>query len=98
MQIAQKKKPPAAFAGGGLGQEKLVNPVRQASSPACALEPIIRMAGIGRSMHRTSEKLVLALEVCIPLISLEQRQGKLVKNAELCGTDDIAVRPAITLG
>jgi len=56
------------------------------------------MAGIGRSMHRTSEKLVLALEVCIPLISLEQRQGKLVKNAELCGTDDIAVRPAITLG
>jgi len=63
--------------------KKLVNPVRQALFPASELEPIIRKAGIGRSMHLTGEKLALALKVCIPLISLQQRCLQLVKKPGL---------------
>jgi hypothetical protein len=48
---AENKKPPAAFAGGGLDTARLLNPVRQASFPACAMELLIRRAEIDRAMH-----------------------------------------------
>jgi hypothetical protein len=56
------------------------------------------MAGIGRAMHRTGEAFMLALEVCIPLTSLEQRQVKTVKNASPSGMGNLEFRSAITLG
>jgi hypothetical protein len=43
---ARNKKPPAAFAGGGLGAAQLQNSFCQASFPARVLEPLIRIAGI----------------------------------------------------
>ncbi len=55
--------------------------VRQASFPACALELLIRMAGIGTIMRRAGETFALAPEVCIPLISVEQSGKECVKKA-----------------
>jgi hypothetical protein len=37
------------------------------------MKMLIRMAEIGMAMHKTGKKFALALDVCIPLISLEQR-------------------------
>jgi hypothetical protein len=45
------KKPPTAFAGGGLDTAQLLNPVRQASFPACAMELLIRSVEIDAAMH-----------------------------------------------
>jgi hypothetical protein len=55
------KKPPAAFAGGGLGVAQLQNPVRQALLPARALWPIIRMAAIG------GMRCALSIGICMTL-------------------------------
>jgi hypothetical protein len=45
------KKPPVAFAGGGLDTARKLNPIRQASFPACAMELLIRRAEIDTAMH-----------------------------------------------
>ncbi len=81
-EIWQKmKKPPAAFAGGGLDGARLLNPVCQAPLPARALEPLIRGSGIDAAMHRTGEKFALAPEVCIALLAVEQSDKGRVKRA-----------------
>jgi len=72
------KKPPAALAGGGL-ECCLLNPVRQASFSACALEMLIRMEETGTALLRAGEKLALASKLCIVLIEVEQRRAGCVK-------------------
>ena len=67
------KRPPAAFAGGGLDAARWLNQVRQAPFPACVLEPLIRREGIDTAMHRTGEKLAVAAEVCMTFFAVEQR-------------------------
>jgi hypothetical protein len=79
------KKPPAAFAGGGLGAALLVNPVRQAWFPACALWMLIRIAGIDTPMHGTGKKLVLAAKVCMTLKKVEQSGKGRVKTEDRRG-------------
>ena len=59
------KKPPAAFAGGGLCAALLLNPVRQASLPAPRLGPLIRIAGMGTTARITGRSFALALTVCM---------------------------------
>jgi hypothetical protein len=49
--VLKMKKPPAAFAGGGLDAAQELNPIRQASFPACAMELLIRRAEIDTAMH-----------------------------------------------
>ena len=75
------KKPPAALAGGGLGVHSSF-PVRQASFPARALEPIIRMEGLNAAVRWTEETFALAPEVCMTLIEVKQRSKGRVKKAE----------------
>jgi len=55
--------------------------IRQASSPASALELLIRMAGVGTAMHLTVRELALRPKVCIALISVEQRMKRRVNKA-----------------
>ena len=63
----EMKKPPAAFAGDGLGVTSLLNPVDQALFPARTLWTLIRWAGIGASVHGTGKKLASMAEVCMSL-------------------------------
>jgi hypothetical protein len=45
-EYVEIKKPPTAFAGGGLGDARGEKSVCQASIPAHKLGPMIRLAGI----------------------------------------------------
>ncbi|MGD0800540.1 MAG: hypothetical protein ABR906_04415 [Terracidiphilus sp.] len=81
MRQAENKKPPAAFAGGGLGAALPLNLFCQAPFPAHALNLVIRMARIGIGMRRPRIKLVLAPEVCMTLIAVEQTSKVRVKKA-----------------
>ncbi|MGP8226991.1 MAG: hypothetical protein ACLQGT_12655 [Terracidiphilus sp.] len=56
-------------------------PFRQASVPARALEPIIRMEGLGAAMHWIDGTFALAAEVCMTLIEVKQRSKGRVKNS-----------------
>jgi hypothetical protein len=59
-------------------------PVRQASFPARALMPVIRMEGLGAAVRRTDGTFALAPEGCMTLIEVKQRSKGRVKKAE-CG-------------
>jgi hypothetical protein len=69
----KSEKPPSAFAGGGLDNARLLNPVRQAPLPACVLDLLIRGSETGKAMHGTGEKLALEVNACMTLIAVEQR-------------------------
>jgi hypothetical protein len=68
----KSEKPPAAFAVGGLDNAGLLNSVRQAPLPACALELLIRGPEIDKTMRSTSEKLALEVEARMTLIAVDQ--------------------------
>jgi hypothetical protein len=77
------RKPPAAFAGGGLSIAGLLNPVRQAF-PARMMELLIRMAGMGAiadsaETMTAQQAIARRLTVCMVLIAVEQRCGGSVK-------------------
>jgi hypothetical protein len=55
-------------------------PVRQASFPTRALEPVIRMEGLGAAARWINETFALAPEVCMTLIEVKQRSEGRVKN------------------
>jgi hypothetical protein len=54
-------------------------PVRQASVPARALGPIIRMEGLGAAVRWTKVTFALAPEVGMTLIEVKQRRKGRVK-------------------
>jgi hypothetical protein len=71
------RKPPAAFAGGGLSIAGLLNLVRQAF-PAHIMWLLIRMAGMGAKVDcavKISARQAIAkmLTFCMALIAVEQR-------------------------
>jgi hypothetical protein len=77
------RKPPAAFAGGGLGVAELVDPVRQAF-PARTLWMLIRMAGMATAADSAGqlialEATALKLQLCMTLNEVEQRRAGGVK-------------------
>jgi hypothetical protein len=55
-------------------------PVRQASFPARALGPVIRMEGRGAAVRWTKETFALAPDGCMTLIEVKQRSKGRVKN------------------
>jgi hypothetical protein len=59
-------------------------PVRQASVPARAMGPIIRMEGLGAAVRWTDGTFALAQEGCMTLIEVKQRGKGRVKKEE-CG-------------
>jgi hypothetical protein len=61
----ENEKPPAAVAGGGLGNAVWLKLVGQACIPAHILEFVIRMAGMDGAMHGAGEGFELALDVCM---------------------------------
>jgi hypothetical protein len=77
------KKPPTAFAGGGLDTARLLNPVRQAPLPARVLEPLIRRSGTDTAMRCAVQKLALANVARMTMIGVEQRCGFRVKTDSL---------------
>jgi len=80
----KNEKPPAACAVGGLDNAQLLNPVRQAPLPACALEPLIRGPEIDKAMHRICKELGLEVEARMTLIAVEQRsEGRVKTEARL---------------
>ena len=54
---------------------------RQASFPARELEPLIRIAEMGKAPCRTVRRLVLGLHRYISLMKVDQRRGRRVKAA-----------------
>ncbi|MFY9856017.1 MAG: hypothetical protein WAK26_19285 [Terracidiphilus sp.] len=80
------EKPPTAFAVGGLENARLLNPVRQAPLPACALDLVIRGLGIDKAMLATGEKRALGGEMRMTLIAVEQTgKGSVKKGARGIG-------------
>jgi hypothetical protein len=71
-KIVNNKKPPAAFAGGGLFTAQFRSSIRQAPFPAHALWPLIRIvAGM----------IALAQESCMTMVRVNQGSAGGVKEA-----------------
>ena len=73
------EKPPAALAGGGLGDANAEVPVGQAPLPARALGLVIRMTGTDAVALGPDERDALAAVGRMTLIRVEQRRGAGVK-------------------
>ena len=74
-------------------------PVRQASVPARALGPIIRMEGLGAAVRWTDRTFALAPEVCMTLIEVKQRgKGRVKTECSMAEVSDVLADCPIDAG